>query len=90
MDKLEIYPMHPTELSLMLHSHGLNIKYISQVYAKINSIFIRRILITEAASRSIKMINSQKMQEEITADPKKEDETSTVRSLLNLILGNSP
>lgn len=63
LNKLEEYVVHPNEFSPLLHLYGLNISSMGEVYKRVDNIFIKGIIKTEAALRSFKTVYRKKMQE---------------------------
>jgi hypothetical protein len=86
MNKLEIYPLSPSEMGEILHCFGINVKYLSHIYSKITQSYIQGIIKTDAALRVFKLIFSKKLQENLGRNRRNLSE-ETGKELLNILLG---
>ncbi len=51
----------------LFHSYGINIKYISKIYANIAQPFVQNLLKTEATIRAFKTVFNKKLQETLSS-----------------------
>jgi hypothetical protein len=88
MNKLEIYPISPTELSEILHMFGINVKHLSLLYSKISQNYLQGIIKTEAVIRVFRTIFKKKLQENLGRSKNQFVNEQTGRELLNILLGD--
>lgn len=63
LNKLEVYPITPFEMGPILHSFGINIKYIGRIYPNLSQSYVQAVFKTEAAVRAFKVVFAKKMQD---------------------------
>jgi hypothetical protein len=63
LDSLSVYFMNSQELSHFLHSKGVNIRYLGHIYSHLKTNFQKRIIMTEIASRSCKLLLRKTVQD---------------------------
>jgi hypothetical protein len=65
MNKLEVYPISPHEMSKKLHRYGNNDNYLPRLYAHVTQSYVQSIIKTDAAVRMVKTIFRKKLQENV-------------------------
>ncbi len=60
---MEFTFIQPKELSKLIHSYGVNMRYLAAIYSKVDDQFSKSLLLSEMMSRIIKQLYSKAFQD---------------------------